>query len=154
MLLTWLSAVIGLSTLTVIGTVLPFSTSGGISSLTLPVRTAASPTTFRIAVVSIAGVASAGRTVRTGTSPSTAALPASVRNWRRVESSDRCIVSFLFTQRHQIRHDILDLFGREDRFSLPGSPDAIEPIRPIVGWHDRRGIEARGIDQPEPKLAL
>ena len=34
--LTWSSAVIGLSTLTVIGTVLPFSTSGGMSSLTLP----------------------------------------------------------------------------------------------------------------------
>ena len=35
--LTWSAAVIGLSTVTVSGTVLPFSTSGGMSSFTLPV---------------------------------------------------------------------------------------------------------------------
>src|SRR5712692_6707935 len=85
MLLTYSSAVIGLVTLTVIGTVLPFSTSGGTSSLTLPVRTSASPTTFLMAEASIAGVASAGRSVTMGTAPITAALPARPRNWRRVE---------------------------------------------------------------------
>ena len=42
--------------MTVIGTVLPFSTSGGMSSLTLPVRTVAPPVTFWIAEASIAGV--------------------------------------------------------------------------------------------------
>jgi hypothetical protein len=63
-------------TLTVIGTVLPFSTNGGISSLTLPVRTAASPTMDRIADVIVAGVASAGRKVASGAVLSTAALPA------------------------------------------------------------------------------
>src|SRR5216683_144824 len=61
MLLTYSSAVIGLVTVTVIGTVLPFSTSGGTSSLTLPVRTGASPATLRMAPASVAGVASAGR---------------------------------------------------------------------------------------------
>jgi hypothetical protein len=65
--------------------VLPFSTSGGISSLTLPVRTTASPTTVLIADVIVAGVASAGRIVTMGTLPSTAALPARLRNCRRVE---------------------------------------------------------------------
>jgi hypothetical protein len=54
------------ATLTVIGTVLPFSTSGGMSSLTLPVRTAAPPVTLWIADGQHRGVASAGRTVTTG----------------------------------------------------------------------------------------
>src|SRR6185312_12492156 len=84
MLFTYSFAVIGLATLTVIGTVLPFSTRGGISSLTLPARTGASPTTLRIAEPSIAGVASDGRNVATGTTPATAALPARPRNVRRV----------------------------------------------------------------------
>ena len=61
-------------TLTVIGTVLPFSTSGGISSLTFPVRTTASPTTVLIADVIVAGVASAGRSVTMGTVPMTVSV--------------------------------------------------------------------------------
>src|ERR1700736_6686769 len=98
MLLTWFSAVIGLSTLTVIGTVLPFSTSGGTSSLTLPVFTAAVPTTFLIAAAMVSGVAGAGRRLTTGTTPIAAALPARPRKQRRVEASDLRIVyrAFLF----------------------------------------------------------
>src|SRR5580692_5918659 len=97
MLLTKSSGVIGLVTLTVIGTVLPFSTSGGMSSLTLPVCTTAEPTTFRIALASIAGVASAGRSV----TASIAALPVRARNCRRVASVGLSIVgyAFLFAQR-------------------------------------------------------
>ena len=79
MLFTYASAVIGPSTLTVIGTVLPFSTSGGISSLTLPVRTLASPTMLRIAADCIAGVAATGRTMTI-----TAAPPVRLRNVRLV----------------------------------------------------------------------
>ena len=45
MLFTRSAAVIGLSTATVIATVLPFSTSGGMSIVTLPSPTGASPTT-------------------------------------------------------------------------------------------------------------
>src|SRR6185436_7942734 len=45
--LTWSASVIGLSTVTVIGTVLPLSMSGGISIFTLPARTGASPAIFR-----------------------------------------------------------------------------------------------------------
>src|SRR5580693_8839139 len=109
MLLTWSSAVIGLATLTVIGTVLPFSTSGGTSSLTLPVCTVAAPTTFLIAAAMVSGVASAVRRLTTGTTPMAAALPARPRNRRRVEACDLRIVcrAFLFAQRCQIRHDIL-----------------------------------------------
>ena len=29
-----------------------------------------------------------------------------------------------------------------------------QPVDAIIGRHDRRGIEARGIDQPQPKLAF
>src|SRR5437763_684146 len=81
MLLTWSSGAIGCATLTVIGTVLPFSTKGGMSSLTLPILTAADPVTLRIADASMAGVASAGRSV----TASTIAPPARVRNLRRVD---------------------------------------------------------------------
>src|SRR5437764_18744 len=45
MAFTWSASVIGLSTETVSGTVLPFSTRGGMSSVTLPGRTGASPVT-------------------------------------------------------------------------------------------------------------
>src|ERR1700739_2921784 len=125
MLLTWSSGGIWLVTLTVIGTVLPFSTSGGTSILTRPVCTTAAPTTFLIALASIAGVASLGRKVTIGTAPITSAgparprLPARPKNWRREEFSDlriRCR-AFLFAQRCEIRHDILDLFGRQDRLA-------------------------------------
>src|SRR3977135_283784 len=93
-LFTGSSEVIGRATLTVIGTVLPFSTSGGMSSLTLPVCTTAEPTTFRIALASIAGVASAGRRVTV----SIAALPVRARNCRRVALVGLSIVdqAFLF----------------------------------------------------------
>ena len=59
---------------TVTATELPFSTRGGTSSLTLPVRTTAEPVTSRIAAAIIAGVALAG-----GTAPSTAEAKAELR---------------------------------------------------------------------------
>src|SRR5450756_1862745 len=143
MLLTWSSAVIGLATLTVIGTVLPFSTSGGTSSLTLPVRTTAPPTTLRIAAASIAGVASAGLSVTAGTAPSTAAPPARPRNCRRVEWSCPCIPykTLLFAQGCKIGHHILDLFRRQDRLAAPGRADPHQPVDPIERRHDGRCIE-------------
>src|ERR1700738_4101251 len=137
MLLTKSSGVIGLVTLTVIGTVLPFSTSGGMSSFTFPVRTTALPTTLRIAAASIAGVASAGRRETTGTAPSAAALPARPRNRRRVEFSCCCITGpFLFTQACEICHDILDLFRRQDRLAAPCRAYAQQSLDAIIGRHD------------------
>ena len=57
-------------------------------------------------------------------------------------------------KRYEIRHDILDLFGRQDRLAAPRRPDAIEAVDAVIGRHDGRGIEAGRIHQPEPKLAL
>src|SRR5262249_48768018 len=65
MAFTWSAAVIGLSTLTVRGTVLPFSDSGGSSSFTLPFLTWAEPTTLPMASCISAGVARAGATLIT-----------------------------------------------------------------------------------------
>ena len=74
----------GLSTLTASGTVLPFSTSGGRSSFTLPVLTEAEPTTLRTASCIAAGVACAGSTAISDASPIPAAAPPAVsRNSRR-----------------------------------------------------------------------
>ena len=81
---TWSASVIGLSTLTASGTALPFSTSGGRSSFTLPGLTRAEPTTLRMASCIAAGVARAGSTATTDASPSPAAAPpAASRNSRR-----------------------------------------------------------------------
>src|SRR5450759_3549297 len=156
MLWTYASDVIGLETLTVIGTVLPFSTSGGMSSFIFPVRTTAAPTTFRIAAASIAGVASASRSVTTGTAPSTAALPARPRNRRRVEFSYLRIAgsALLFPQCCKIRHHILDLVRRQDRLAAPCRADPYQSLDAIVGRHDGCGIEAGGVDQSQPKLAF
>src|SRR3954470_107094 len=103
----------------VIGTVLPFSTSGGISILTLPVRTTAAPTTFLIAAANVAGVAPAGCSATIGTVPITAAPPASPRNPRRVDCSCLCMVgsAFLFAQCREICHEVFDLFRGQDRLA-------------------------------------
>src|SRR6516165_531112 len=156
MLLTWSSAVIGLATLTVIGTVLPFSTSGGISSLTLPVRTGASPTRLRIAALSIAGVASTERVVTMGTAPPTAALPARPRNLRRVVVGEWRITIYvvLFTKRCKVGHDIFDLRSGEDRLAVPARSHSRKTVHAIIGRHDRGRIEMRSVDQPQAKLAL
>src|SRR5262249_10113813 len=80
--LTWFSGVIGLSTDTSSETVLPFSTSGGRLSVTLPLRSGAEPTTFLIAASIDAGVARAGDT---DTKPAPAArLAAPISTLRRV----------------------------------------------------------------------
>src|SRR4051812_28770561 len=57
--LTWSCCVIGLSTDTVSGTALPFSTSAGMSSVTLPGCASASPRTSRIACRIASGAARA-----------------------------------------------------------------------------------------------
>ncbi len=74
----------GLSTVTVSGTVLPFSTSGGTSSLTRPSVGVAVPTTLRIASAMASCVADAGASGRTSTA---AVVP--VRKRRRSIQSFR-----------------------------------------------------------------
>src|ERR1700681_3074345 len=121
MALTWSAAVIGLSTETVSGTVLPFSTSGGTSIVTLPLRGGAVPTTFLIAACMVAGVARLDFVATTEASaipPASRAVP--VRKPRRValifaRTSIISIFRALFAQRHQIGYHILDLLGSEHR---------------------------------------
>src|SRR5258708_11388184 len=110
---------------------------------------------FLIAAASIAGVASAGRNVTIGTAPSTAALPARPRNWRRVVSC-WCTTgsAFLFAQAYEICHDVFDLFRQQDRSAAPCGADAHQSLDAIVGRHDGRGIEPGCVHQPKPKLAF
>lgn len=80
MAVTWLAGVIGLSTETMMFTLLPFSTNGATSSVTLPVCNLALPTKALMADWSSSGAANSGRAM-------TEAARAAVdfRRWRRVE---------------------------------------------------------------------
>src|SRR5262249_41866054 len=108
----------GLSTLMVSGTALPFSMSCGSSSFTFPAVTRADPMTLRTASCISAGVADASVTVITAPSPRPAAAPpVTFRNSRRDVPG-----SISVPQRHQERHHILDLLGRQNRLSPPPPP--------------------------------
>src|SRR5476651_453620 len=127
---TWSASVIGLSTDTVSGTVLPFSISGGMSSLMRPGRSTAPPVTSLIIASRSAGVACAepsGRSV-------TRAAPAT----KARRSRPRFFISVL--QGHKIGHDILDLLGAQDRLTGEALGHALQPIQSIIGWHDRVSI--------------
>src|SRR6202051_1422754 len=156
--LTYSAAVIGLSTVIVTGTVLPFSTSGGPSIMTLPLRTGAAPTTLRMAASMVAGVARLDFVATTETSVMLAARRAvPARKARRValffalSSVMSCV---LIAQRHQIGYHILDLLGSQDGLALKRRRDPLEAIDPIIGRHDGVGLELRGIDDPQPQLSL
>jgi hypothetical protein len=73
MLSTWSASVIGLSTGTLSGTVLPFSTIGGNPSLIFPGATDASPTSDRIASSIAASLAAVGLASGASTIPAAAA---------------------------------------------------------------------------------
>src|SRR5690242_2557023 len=167
MLLTWSASVIGLSTDTVTGTVLPFSTIDGTSSLTLPGSSGASPTNSRIAAAIVSSVAPA-----TGASAATP-IPAAVnRSSRRVGQrlpspppkaerenlSDTGRMtpggSLSVAQGQQERHGILDLLGSQDRLAAPCLADPTEPVYPVIRRHDRVGLEVGGVDETQPQLAL
>src|SRR5262245_55909003 len=125
MAFTWLVAVIGLSTVMVHGTVLPFSTRGGMSIFTLPAATFASPITLGTAAFYASGVACAETTVMEVATLLTASAPASVRTSRRVAflswsmsrdiSPSLSCASCLLAQRRQERYHVLDLLGRQHR---------------------------------------
>src|SRR6202521_5727043 len=160
MLLTWSLGVIGLSTATVSGTELPFSTSGGTSIVTLPSRTGASPPPSRSAAAMESGVAAAGRSATSWAAPNPPTkLPAVSRKRRRVAAVGSALSSiapplrYLITQRREKSHHILDLLGRQHRLAAPGRRDAGEPVHPIIGRHDRCRIDPAGIDHAQPQLA-
>src|SRR5690242_15962841 len=135
MRLTCSAALIGLSTVTVIGTALPFSTSGGNSRVTLPSCTGASPTTSRIAAAMVAGVARAERGTRIGAS---AIPPATARKRRRVVlgSVSRIMLGVLVSQRCQECYHIFDLLGREDRLAAERRRHVLQSVDAVVGRHD------------------
>src|SRR4051794_37047620 len=60
----------------------------------------------------------------------------------------------LFSQSHQIGHDILDLLGGQDGLAAPRLADTLKPLESKIRRHDGRRIESRCIDQPEPQLAF
>src|SRR5712671_282122 len=119
MLSTWSASVIGLSTETVSGTVLPFSTSGGMSSLTRPGRTAAPPVTCLMAAASASGVASAG------VHGNTVIAAAPARKTRREFMS--------LLQGRQIRHDILELLCGKESLAGESLGHALQMVQPIIG---------------------
>src|SRR5512144_1472444 len=138
---TWSASVIGLSTLTASGTVLPFSESGGTSSFTLPGLTRAPPTTLPMASCMAAGVAPAGRSATTDPSP----MPAAVsRNSRR---DARRSISVL--QRRQKGHHVLDLLRAQDGLATPGRRHARQLLASMIRRHDRLRIDPARIDDPE-----
>src|SRR5262245_18645966 len=143
-------------------TVLPFSTSGGISSLTRPVLSLASPMTSAIAASIAAGVARAGRTARPASAPPMAAAPASCKTSRRVLAGSpaparRLRLTILpmlasLLQRRQKRHHILDLLRRQYRLAPEGGGNALKTVDPIVGRHDGVRVDAGGIDDAQAQL--
>src|SRR5215469_5549184 len=148
MLTTWSASVIGLSTETVNGTVLPFSTIDGNSSLTLPRCGSVSPTSARMASSIVACVASAG-----SAKGENAALAVASTIQRRVG----CITvrrPRSVRQRQQEGYHILDLLGPQDRLAAPRIADPGQPGHPVVRGHDRVRVEARRVDQAKPELAF
>src|SRR5687767_1963967 len=87
---TWSPAVIGLSTVTAIGTELPLSISGGTSSLTRPRRGSAPPVTLRTAASSAALRSAAMLGGNCACAPVARAPQARIRNWRRVFFISAC----------------------------------------------------------------
>src|SRR5205085_10350922 len=127
------------------GTVLPFSTSGGRSSSTRPLRISASPTTMRIAV----SIWPSATACFGNAAPTAATAPA-------FKPSRRVIVTryILILQRHQISHHILDLLRGQDRLAAKTCRHTIETIGPIVGRHDGLRIDLRRIHDPQPQLSF
>src|ERR1043165_6741676 len=142
MAFTWSAALIGLSTLTVSGTVLPFSTSGGRSSFTRPGVTVAAPTTMRTASCISTGVAPAGSMRTNAARPSPAP---SVRNRRR---------SISVLERHEKRHHVLDLLRGQDGLAAIGRGHPCQTLGSMIRRHDRRRIDAARIDDAQAQMAL
>src|SRR5258705_12277711 len=154
MVLTWFAKVIGLSTATSSDTELPFSTIGGMSSVTLPLPSAAWPTVLRIWACIVAGVARASDDGSTDTIPpaavvalaAPAALAARIRNVRRVGSGLRSgkssigkssigIFVLLIAKRREKSHDIFDLLGAQHGLAGKRRGDPREPLNLIVSRH-------------------
>src|SRR5947208_16120051 len=62
--------------------------------------------------------------------------------------------SLSVAQGQQERHGILDLLGSQDRLAAPCLANPGEPIYTVIRRHDRVGVEAGGVDETQPELAL
>src|SRR5580704_16956829 len=139
------------------GTELPFSTSGGKSSLTLPFFTGASPMTARTASCIISGVAAAGRIESCNSTPQPASAPAVLRISRRERSrSISGFTSKLKTslQGYQIGNDVLDFHRREHRLVAKHRRHSGQVIDAIERRHNGRRIGLAGIDDAQPQLSF
>ena len=150
------SGVIGLSTSTVSETELPFSTSGGRSSFTLPFVTGASPTTLRIAACIDAGVAA-----RAGRSGSRSRRRRPARPCRSESGAGRLerviIARHGFAQSRSVtRYATTSSICSAVSIGLPAKRGrhARQTIDTIIGRHDRLRVEPAGIHDPQPQLAL
>src|SRR5215469_4091851 len=152
MLSTCSASIIGLSTDTASGTVLPFSTIDGNSSLTLPGCGSASPTTRRIASFMAASVALAFGA--RGASPAPAAKVSKIRRRVGPGCGPDCDDILPIAQCEQERHDILDLLGAEDRLAAPALADPREPVDAVIWRHNCIRVELCGVDKAEPQLAF
>ena len=145
------------------GTVLPFSTSGGMSSLTLPrLHLAPRRPPCAIAACIAAGVAlrpaatSSGGSRRAGSERAGRLQDGAPRGVHRSWSLHVCIVCVhrLVPQRRQKSHHILDLL--RVRIGLPRKAGATrcKAVDAIIGRHDRVRVEPAGIDDPQPQLSF
>src|SRR5499427_4199085 len=135
--------------------VLPFSTSGGMSSVTLPLRTGASPITRWIAAFIISGVASARR-ARSGAVPNAVTPAIPTRTVRRVmwDSLSFVIASSSVPQGHRKRHNVFDLLRRQHRLATKRRCNPFKSIQAVIGRHDRIGVKYARIHDPQPQLAF
>src|SRR5215216_4719536 len=143
---------------TLSGTALPFSTSGGRSNITLPGLTCDSPTTWRMAVCVSAGVAPAPSTFRIEASAAPpASRPAATRRPRRVGGVFIALIETAFSlsvaQGGQERHDILDLLGGQHRLGAKIRRNPRQTGDAVIGRHDGVGIDLAGINHPQAQLS-
>ena len=151
MALTWSASVIGLSTLTVSGTALPFSDSGGSSSFTLPALTGAGPPPCGWPPASPRASRARARPRSPPPSPTPAATPPAAAQELAARGAIVSIQSFSVIKKG---HHVLDLLGAQDRLAAKGRRHAHQPLGPIIRRHDRRRVDPAGIDDPQPQLAL
>ena len=157
MAVTWSPSVIGLSTRMVTGTALPLSISSAISNVTLPVCSSAPPVKSLMASVIDAGVATAGRTIRTSgvATPGKeepAPRPARDLAGRKSLAALRSLHRGDLAQRQQPGDHVLDLLRVEDRLALEGGTDTRQPIDLEVRRHDGLRVEAAGIGDAQAQL--
>src|SRR5690554_642695 len=150
-------SVMVLSTLTVTGTVLPFSAISGAVSVILPACGSTPPVNSMISFWEASTSASA----TPGRSPIAAATSAPVdrvsacRLFIFISNSIAAPFSFRFFQRHEKGYDILDLLGREDGLSNEILADVDADIQRVEAWHHALFTEhLLGIDHNRPQHLL